>query len=153
VVDLPIDAHLPDGYVPDEAQKLELYRRLARTKTASDVAAFRQELIDRFGPMPAPVLRLVEVAALRLAADSIGIASMSREEGQLVVRFGNLPRSVAMRALAGQRFSGVPVGGLTFASNQVRIRLPKDPGAAWGITQAVVTRLVAAATEFPTAAP
>ena len=53
VVDLPVEAHLPDDYVPDEAQKLELYRRLARARTAGDLAAFRQEVIDRFGPMPA----------------------------------------------------------------------------------------------------
>ena len=70
VVDLPVDAHLPDGYVPDEAQKLELYRRLARARSVGDVAAFRQEVTDRFGPMPAPVLRLVEVAELRLCRPS-----------------------------------------------------------------------------------
>jgi len=144
VIDLPIDAHLPEGYVPDEAQKLELYRRLARTRTAGDIAAFRQELADRFGPMPAPVLRLVEVAELRLAAEAAGVASISREEGHLVVRFGTLPRSVAMRALAGVRLPGVPVaGGVTFMSNQVRIRLPREPRAAWSVTSAVVARLVA----------
>jgi len=38
-----VDAHLPDTYVPDEAQKLELYRRLARVRSAGDLAAFRQE--------------------------------------------------------------------------------------------------------------
>ena len=43
-VDLPVDAHLPDDYVPDEAQKLELYRRLARARSAGDLAAFRQEV-------------------------------------------------------------------------------------------------------------
>src|SRR6202008_1429530 len=102
-----------------------------------------RDLTARFGPMPAPVLRLVEVAELRLTAESVGIASVSREEGQLVVRLGSLPRSVAMRALAGQRFAGVPTGGVTFGSNQVRIRLPKDPGASWRVTQAVVTRIVA----------
>ena len=58
VVDLPLEAHLPDDYVPDEAQKLELYRRLARARTAGDLAAFRQEVIDRFGPMPRRSLRL-----------------------------------------------------------------------------------------------
>ena len=88
VVDLPLEAHLPDDYVPDEAQKLELYRRLARARSAGDVAAFRQEVTDRFGPMPEPVLRLVEVAELRLAAEAAGVSSISREEGQLVVRFG-----------------------------------------------------------------
>ena len=81
VIDLPVEAHLPDDYVPDEAQKLELYRRLARARTAGDLAAFRQEVIDRFGPMPTPVLRLVEVAELRLAAEAVGVASISREEG------------------------------------------------------------------------
>ncbi len=88
VLDLPVDAHLPDDYVPDEAQKLELYRRLARARTTDDIAAFRQEVSDRFGPLPEPVARLVEVAELRLAAEAAGVSSISREDGQLVVRFG-----------------------------------------------------------------
>ncbi len=88
VLDLPVDAHLPDDYVADEAQKLELYRRLARARTPGDLAAFRQEAVDRFGPLPPPVVRLVEVAEVRLAAEAAGIASISREDGQLVVRFG-----------------------------------------------------------------
>src|SRR5204863_6049940 len=62
VLDLPLEAHLPDDYVPDEAQKLKLYRRLARARNMGDVAAFRQEVVDRFGPMPPAVVRLVEVA-------------------------------------------------------------------------------------------
>jgi transcription-repair coupling factor (superfamily II helicase) len=145
VVDLPVEAHLPDTYVPEEAQKLELYRRLARARSAGDLAAFRQEVMDRFGPMPQPVVRLVEVAELRLAAESAGVASMSREEGQLVVRFGEgMTRATAMRLLAGGGLPGVRPSEVTFASNQVRIRLPKDPSRAWGLTQAVVARLSAA---------
>jgi transcription-repair coupling factor (superfamily II helicase) len=144
VVDLPVEAHLPDGYVPEEAQKLELYRRLARARTAGDLAAFRQELIDRFGPMPAPVVRLVEVAELRLTAEAAGVASMSREDGQLVVRFGEgMSRATAMRLLAGGGLPGVRPSEVTFASNQVRIRLPRDASRAWGLTQAVVARLSA----------
>ncbi len=149
IVDLPVDAHLPDDYVPDEAQKLELYRRLARTRSSGDVAAFRQEVTDRYGPMPAPVLRLVEVAELRLAAESAGVASLAREEGWLVVRFGaGMSRAVAMQLLApmgsGGGLPGVRPGDMTFASNQVRIRLPRDPLKGWVLTQAVVSRLVAA---------
>jgi transcription-repair coupling factor (superfamily II helicase) len=145
VVDLPVEAHLPDDYVPEEAQKLELYRRLARARDAGDLAAFRQELTDRFGPMPPPVVRLVEVAELRLAAERAGVASMSRENGQLVVRFGEgMSRATAMRLLAGGGLPGVKPDGVTFASNQVRIRLPRDPSRSWGLTQAVVARLTAA---------
>jgi transcription-repair coupling factor (superfamily II helicase) len=144
VLDLPVEAHLPDTYVAEEAQKLELYRRLARARTGGDLAAFRQELTDRFGPMPPPVVRLVEVAELRLTAEAAGVASMSREDGQLVVRFGEgLSRATAMRLLAGGGLPGVKPSDVTFASNQVRIRMPRDGSRAWGLTQAVVARLSA----------
>ena len=149
-VDLPVDAHLPEAYVPDEAQKLELYRRLARARTAGDLAAFRQEVTDRFGPMPAPVLRLVEVAELRLAAEAAGIASLGREEGQLVVRFGSgLTRGEAMRLVAGAPLPGVRPGDVTFGASQVRIRVPRDPARAWALTQALVARVAAAREAFP----
>jgi transcription-repair coupling factor (superfamily II helicase) len=46
LVDLPVEAHLPPEYVPDDAQKLELYRRLARVRNAGDLAAFRQEAAE-----------------------------------------------------------------------------------------------------------
>ncbi|HEY3334961.1 MAG TPA: transcription-repair coupling factor, partial [Candidatus Limnocylindrales bacterium] len=127
VVDLPVDAHLPDTYVPEEAQKLELYRRLARARSAGDLAAFRQEVADRYGPMPAPVQRLVEVQELRLSAESAGVASLAREEGWLVVRFGaSLSRATAMQLLSpsgiGGPLPGIRPGDMTFASNQVRLR-------------------------------
>ncbi len=108
IVDLPVEAHLPDDYVPDEAHKLELYRRLARARTTGDLAAFRQEVIDRYGPMPDPVIRLVEVAELRMTAEAAGVSSISREEGWLVVRFGaSLTRATAMRLLAGPGLPGL----------------------------------------------
>jgi transcription-repair coupling factor (superfamily II helicase) len=142
VLDLPLDANLPDTYVPDEAQKLELYRRLAKARTPGDLAAFRQEITDRFGPMPEPVVRLVEVAELRLAAEEAGVASISREDGLLVVRFGQgLTRATAMRLLGPGSLPGLRPGDVTFASNQVRLRLPRDASAGWRLTQAVVGRL------------
>jgi transcription-repair coupling factor (superfamily II helicase) len=141
-VDLPVDAHLPDEYVPETAQKLELYRRLGRVRTAGELAAFRQELLDRFGPLPAPVLMLLEVVELRMAAETAGIASVSREEGELVVRLGTLSRAAAMRALA-------PMGRdvVRFGTNQARIRLPRDPARSWSVAQSVVARLLPAAEE------
>ena len=92
--------------------------------------------------MPEPVVRLVEVAELRLAAEAAGVGSISREDGQLVVRFGaGLSRATAMGLLAGAPLPGLRAGDLTFASNQVRFRLPRDQTAAWRLTQAIVARL------------
>ena len=83
---------------------------------------------------PQPVLRLVEVAELRLAAEAAGVASIVPRGGQLVVRFGaGLSRATAMRLLGGSAaLPGVRPGDLTFASNQVRIRLPRDPSRVVG---------------------
>jgi len=142
VVDLPVEANLPADYVPDEAQKLELYRRLARARTAEDLVAFRQELGDRFGAMPPAVARLVEVAELRLNAEAAGVQSISREEGWLVVRFGaSLTRATAMRLLAGPALPGVRPTDVAFAISQVRVRVPSGPARAWQLTQAIVARL------------
>jgi hypothetical protein len=95
--------------------------------------------------MPQPVIRLVEVAELRLAAEAAGVGSISREEGQLVVRFGaGLTRATAMRLVGGGGLAGVRPSDITFASNQFRVRLPRDGAKAWTLTQSVVARLSAA---------
>ncbi len=144
VVDIPMEARLPDDYVANESQKLELYRRLARARTPGDLAAFRQEVTDRFGPMPPQVVRLVEVAALRLTAETAGVASIAREDGWIVFRFGaTMSRATAMRLLAEGGLPGVKPSDVVFASNQVRIRAPHLPTKAWQLTQAVIARLTA----------
>ena len=92
--------------------------------------------------MPEAVARLVEVAELRLAAEAAGVSSISREDGRLVVRFGaSLTRGAAMLLLGDGGLPGVKPADVTFASNQVRIRVPSAPGRAWQLTQAVVARL------------
>src|SRR5262252_2967044 len=59
-------AYLPDDYVPDEHEKLALYRRLAEAKAPEAVDDFTLELRDRFGALPAPAVSLVELRRLRV---------------------------------------------------------------------------------------
>ena len=155
VVDLPVDAHLPDDYVAEEPMKLELYRRLGRAATPAEVETIHQELVDRFGPPPPPVERLLEVARVRIAAEVAGIASLTREGHELVIRFGpEWSRAATIRAMAptslSDRVPGVAPGAINYGSNQMRIRLSRTPDAAWQTTKAVVERL-AARLEQPTA--
>ncbi|MET1232974.1 MAG: transcription-repair coupling factor [Candidatus Limnocylindrales bacterium] len=157
VIDLPVDAYLPDAYVAEESQKLELYRRLARAATEASVATVATDLLDRYGPAPAPVQRLLEVARLRLSAETAGLTSVAREEGQLVLRFREgWSRTTTAQALAPHN-AGDPVrslaGGITYASNQVRLRMPRDPDLAWRVTRLVVERLAAAASPTESSGP
>lgn len=143
VIDLPVEAHLPEAYVPDEAQRLDLYRRLARVREPAELVDLRAELLDRFGPLPPPVERLLEVVELRLAAEAAGIAAVGREDGWLVVRFATpRPRSdlVALLAAARMRGRGLGTGpaDVVVGTGVIRVRLPADPARAWALTRALV---------------
>src|SRR5262249_14436960 len=75
LVDLPIGAYFPRQYVPDMRIKIDLYRRLSRFIKEKDLDEFRAELIDRFGPLPAPVEQLVLLARLRVWAHGWKVGS------------------------------------------------------------------------------
>jgi transcription-repair coupling factor (superfamily II helicase) len=72
-IELPINAHLSEVYVPGERLRLDLYRRLADVKSDDDVASIKEELIDRFGELPEEALALLDVALLRAFAKSHGV--------------------------------------------------------------------------------
>ncbi|KWX65620.1 transcription-repair coupling factor [Mycobacterium sp. NAZ190054] len=75
-IDLPVDAHLPPDYIGSDRLRLEAYRRLAAAPDDAAVDAVVDELVDRYGPLPEPALRLVAVARLRLLARRHGITEM-----------------------------------------------------------------------------
>ena len=148
-IDLPIDAYLPDDYVPEEPQKLELYRRLGRVVSDAGLDEIRTELLDRYGALPAAVERLLEVSQLRYRAEEAGLTSVAREDGQLVLRFGpDWSRADTMRALAPQVVDD-PLralqGRIRYASNHIRVRVPGDGAQAWVLTRQLVERLAGAA--------
>jgi transcription-repair coupling factor (superfamily II helicase) len=75
-VDLPVDAHLPPEYIGSDRLRLEGYRRLAAAADEDAVRAVVDELVDRYGPLPVEVQRLVAVARLRLLCREYGIAEI-----------------------------------------------------------------------------
>jgi transcription-repair coupling factor (superfamily II helicase) len=77
-IDLPVDAYLPPDYVPVERLRLDAYRQLAAAEGVQDVAAVREELLDRYGPPPEPVEHLLAVAAFRVAARRFGVTEVQQ---------------------------------------------------------------------------
>ena len=75
-IDLPVDAHLPDEYVPPGNQRIEAYRRLADAMTEEAVDDVVAEWRDRFGELPEAALALVGVARLRVEALRIELREM-----------------------------------------------------------------------------
>ena len=71
-IDIPVDAHLPNDYVPSEELRLEAYRRLADVTTEGQLEDIALEWRDRFGPLPGEARALLTVAALRVEAMRCG---------------------------------------------------------------------------------
>ncbi|MCU1624560.1 MAG: transcription-repair coupling factor [Frankiales bacterium] len=88
-VDLPIDAHLPHAYVPGERLRLAAYRQIAGALDDAGLSAVRDELKDRYGPLPAPVENLLAVAAFRNTARSYGLTEVGVQGKQ--IRFLPMP--------------------------------------------------------------
>ena len=76
-VELPVNAHIPHDYVPGERLRLEAYTRIAAIDSAEDATAVHDELTDRYGEPPEPVLNLLEVARLRTAARRAGLTDIT----------------------------------------------------------------------------
>jgi len=82
-------ALIPDGYVPENAQKLTLYRRLARLETPAAVDDLEREVRDRYGPAPIEVVRLFRAAALRLLGSGLGVERILVRGETARVSFGS----------------------------------------------------------------
>jgi transcription-repair coupling factor (superfamily II helicase) len=81
VIDLPLGAHLPDGYVGDPDVKVRLYRRLAALESLEDVEAAATEFGDRFGPMPTPVVDLFYLLGVKAKARARYVRGIETQQG------------------------------------------------------------------------
>jgi len=90
---LDVPAYLPDHYIPSERLKLEIYRKVSSVSSLSEIPRLRQELQDRFGPVPSSVENLLSKAEISLLATTRGIVSIFSQNDHLVVS-GRDPRQL-----------------------------------------------------------
>ncbi len=86
-VELQVDAFLPAEYVRGEFQRIEIYKRIAAIEDRVSRTDVEEELVDRFGDEPEPVVNLVAIAHLKAMCGSLGIESVVHRNGQLVMKF------------------------------------------------------------------
>ncbi len=96
-IELPVEAHLPTGYVESERLRLEMYKRLAQVRTEADLAAVSAELADRYGAPPEPVQALLDVARFRLLCRSAGVHEVVAQGKYVRFAPARLPESRRLR--------------------------------------------------------
>ncbi len=93
-------ALLPDAYVGDDGAKLDLYRRLALSRSSGEIEQLREELADRFGRLPPEAEALVALTQLRVIGARLGLETVLAhgEEARLIFRAGAVPRLARLTA-------------------------------------------------------
>jgi transcription-repair coupling factor (superfamily II helicase) len=112
-LNLGIALRIDESYVPEENQRLRLYKKIAGATTEAAVAEVRAEMEDRYGPPPDATVFLLEAALVRLECERIGIAQVDRKRTELHIRFmekaaidpQRLMRLVAKNAKRGAQFT------------------------------------------------
>ncbi|WP_326620406.1 transcription-repair coupling factor [Streptomyces decoyicus] len=118
-IELPVDAHVPHDYAPGERLRLQAYRAIASASSEEDIAAVREELVDRYGKLPEPVENLLLVAGLRMLARSCGVSDITLQGSN--VRFG----PVELRESQGLRLKRLyPRTVLKPATRQILVPRP-----------------------------
>lgn len=85
LVDISIDAYLPEEYIPDPAGRIEAYKRIAAIETTADAEDVLDELIDRYGSPPKSVQGLVDVSLVRVTAARVGIVEIVQRNDLLIL--------------------------------------------------------------------
>ena len=127
-VELPITAHLPAEYVPSERLRLDIYRRMADSHQKETLDHIREELVDRFGPLPTEAENLMAVAHLRTLAKSYGLTEVMLQGKFLRIAPLVLPDSLQMR------LNRVYPGSLIKAATQ-SVMVAKSAAPTWGNEQ------------------
>ncbi|HKZ06857.1 MAG TPA: transcription-repair coupling factor [Methylomirabilota bacterium] len=99
-ITVEVEALLPEAYVPEESQRLTLYKRLAEIASAQAIGDMRAELADRFGALPPPVVALLDVVELRLAARAVGVERVEAQGGRALITFAPSTKVTPERLLA-----------------------------------------------------
>ena len=85
-IDIELDAYIPNGYIANEYQKLDIYKRIAAIENEEEKDEMLDELIDRFGEPPRPVQNLLRVAQLKAEAHSLYFVEIKESSNDITFR-------------------------------------------------------------------
>jgi len=123
-ISLPLDAHIPEEYVPNLNTRLSLYHRLAKVEHIEEMEDLTREFQDRFGPLPEPVDNLLYIVKIKVLAMRAKVSSISTQGRQIVIK----PQADGRRLTAISSIDGAVKIGATQIKLDTRL-----PGDRWKV--------------------
>lgn len=87
LIDIKISAYIPSTYIIDEVQKLYVYKKISFINNIESLYDVEEEIEDKFGTIPTPVMNLLKVSRLKFSSSDIGILSVSHNLENTVITF------------------------------------------------------------------
>jgi len=105
-LELQYSGFIPDGYVPEAMEKMELYKRIASVTDYGELEALERDVADRFGPPPEDVRSLFAIAEIRILCRRLFISSLRERNGRATVEFSKLSQISVDRVMTLIKESG-----------------------------------------------
>ncbi len=105
-LELEYSGYIPDRYISDMMEKMEVYKRIASINIEEDLGRVYQELEDRFGPLPDEVYSILSVAEIRIICSKLFITSIREKQGRAEVCFSRLSHISTQKVLRLLQESG-----------------------------------------------
>ena len=122
-VDVDVDVYIPADYVPFEQAKIDIHRRVAAAAEVADLGMLREELEDRFGPPPQPILNLLALQEARVRFGQAGVSSVGLRGGRLVAS------PVALEGEAADRLAReLPAARYEPGRSTLTLEVGEEPG-------------------------
>ncbi len=95
-IDIKVSAFIPEKCVPDERQRIEMYRKIAAITSEEDMSEVEEEFIDRYGDIPQSVDNLMQIAVIKAEASKLCISDISVKDGMVVFTFDKIVSTKAI---------------------------------------------------------
>ena len=138
-IEVDVDAYVPSDYIPFEAAKIDVHRRVAAAREPGELRALREELEDRFGPLPGSVANLLDLQRVRITLGDAGVRTVEFRAGRLRVSPIELD-SGQVEALNKRVEEAI----YQWRERTVAVPIPDDPTARLGALIAVAEGISAA---------
>ena len=121
-LDVNVDAYVPADYIPYEQAKVDVHRRIAAAREVADLAVLREELEDRFGELPDPLVNLISLQQARIKLGQAGARAVTFRGDRLAMT------PIELDSVRAKRFRAeIPEALYESGKSQLSVRVPKDP--------------------------
>ncbi len=87
IIDINVSSYIPDSYIENESQKIEVYQNIALCENDQDIKNIEEDIIDRFGKMPNEVNNLLEIARIKEMCKNLGVTKITQKQNNIVYNF------------------------------------------------------------------